>query len=153
MLLLSLVVSNSKLPNVWMTRSDSQSKPKDSFYVFGILEGNCTFGYLKQFIQRPRDFKMKASFTGYPGSLSPEQQKTFDLFKSHVTKSTQNPIYDDHYLCRFCRARDFDLTKVIKMWDEFLKWRKDNDIDNIHVQATPHSIQHFSFLPCFGLYY
>lgn len=79
------------------------------------------------------------SYTGYPGNLSPEQEKTFTLFKQYVReKVTANPYFDDYYLCRFCRARDFDLTKVIKMWDDFWKWRIDNDIENIHVSSSCH---------------
>jgi len=41
--------------------------------------------------------------------------------------------YDDVYLLRFCRARNFDMEKVYLMWDNFMKWRKENDMDNILV--------------------
>ena len=43
----------------------------------------------------------------------------------------KNPPYDDAYLLRFLRARKFDLEKAKKMFDDFIKWRIDNNIDNI----------------------
>ena len=42
-----------------------------------------------------------------------------------------DPVYDDYYLLRFCRARKFDLDKVIIMWNNFILWRQDNDVDTI----------------------
>lgn len=38
--------------------------------------------------------------------------------------------YDDYYLLRFLRAREFDIKKTIEMFDEFYKWRQENDVDN-----------------------
>ena len=31
-----------------------------------------------------------------------------------------NPWFNDAYLLRFCRARKFDLPKIIEMFDNFL---------------------------------
>lgn len=34
-------------------------------------------------------------------------------------------------LCRFLKARKFDLDKTVQMWVDMLKWRKDNGVDSI----------------------
>ncbi|GAB2282070.1 hypothetical protein Dimus_016627 [Dionaea muscipula] len=34
-------------------------------------------------------------------------------------------------LCRFLKARRFDLDKSVHMWEEMIKWRKDNRVDSI----------------------
>lgn len=33
--------------------------------------------------------------------------------------------------CRFLKARRFDLDKTVQMWEEMLKWRKENGVDTI----------------------
>lgn len=42
-------------------------------------------------------------------------------------------LYDDPYLLRFLRARKFDIHKTQIMFVDFIKWRKENDVDNINV--------------------
>lgn len=42
-----------------------------------------------------------------------------------------DPQYDDYYLLRFLRARKFDMDKSKLMFENFLQWRKDNDVDHI----------------------
>ena len=42
-------------------------------------------------------------------------------------------VYDDPYLLRFLRARKFDIAKTQLMFNDFIKWRKENDVDNIMV--------------------
>ena len=37
----------------------------------------------------------------------------------------------DQFLIRFCRARKFELDKVCLMFDNYVKYRKDNKIDTI----------------------
>ena len=41
--------------------------------------------------------------------------------------------YDDAYLLRFLRARKFDLKKTLKMFDDFIAWRKKMGVDEIDV--------------------
>jgi len=41
--------------------------------------------------------------------------------------------YDDYYLLRFLRARKFDFAKAELMWNNFLKWRRDNKVDDINL--------------------
>ena len=48
-----------------------------------------------------------------------------------------NPPYDDTYLLRFLRARKFDIPKTEIMFKNFIKWRVDNDIDNIESYQFP----------------
>jgi len=71
--------------------------------------------------------------TGYLGDLSAEQEAVLVKLRHHLreTWKSTDPRYDDHYLLRFCRARKFDYEKVQKMFDDFMKWRQENDIDNI----------------------
>jgi predicted MPP superfamily phosphohydrolase len=37
-------------------------------------------------------------------------------------------------LLRFLRARKFKLKDVIKMWGDFIDWRKKNNVDTIEVK-------------------
>jgi len=39
------------------------------------------------------------------------------------------PWFDDVYLLRFCRARKFELKKVIEMWENFYINRREKNID------------------------
>lgn len=40
-------------------------------------------------------------------------------------------IYDDYYMLRFLRARKFDMEKTKLMFDNFMTWRKEHDVDTI----------------------
>lgn len=42
--------------------------------------------------------------------------------------------FDDLYLLRFLRARKFDVDKTYLMFSNFIKWRKENDVENIEVK-------------------
>jgi hypothetical protein len=44
---------------------------------------------------------------------------------------TQNPWHKDYYFLKFCRARKFDLPKVKDMFTNYMKYRTENDLDNI----------------------
>jgi hypothetical protein len=71
--------------------------------------------------------------TGYLEDLSDEQRVVLDRLRQHLREELANndPRYDDRYLLRFCRARKFDYPKVQLMFDNFLKWRETNGVDNI----------------------
>lgn len=70
--------------------------------------------------------------SGWPGDCSDAQLKVLGEFRQAVTAmGCTNPPYDDAYLLRFCRARKFDLQKILLMWNNFVNWRKENNIDNI----------------------
>jgi len=42
--------------------------------------------------------------------------------------------YDDLYLLRFLRARKFDIEKTNLMFTNFMKWRTENNVDEIEVK-------------------
>lgn len=42
-----------------------------------------------------------------------------------------HPVFDVYTLPRFLRARDHDLDKAYEMFENHLKWREENDVDNI----------------------
>ena len=65
--------------------------------------------------------------------MSPEQQDCLDKFKAWVEAEnlTQNPWHKDYFFLKFCRARKFDLPKVQEMFKNYMKYREENDLDNI----------------------
>lgn len=66
--------------------------------------------------------KKEKDYTGFPGDCSEKQLKVLEAFKQKVYTefNLSSPPYDEPYLLRFCRARKFDLTKILKMFEEFL---------------------------------
>lgn len=72
-------------------------------------------------------------FHSFMGDLGEDQEKALELFKKYVKDNsiTDHPQYDDYYMLRFLRARKFDMEKTILMFNNFMQWRKDNDVDNI----------------------
>lgn len=49
---------------------------------------------------------------------------------------TENPWFTDTFLLRFCRARKFDLEKSKVMFQNYLQYRQEYDLDHIiHVSA------------------
>jgi hypothetical protein len=66
------------------------------------------------------------------GDLSPEQTQALKKFRAEVqAMGIPDSKFDDHYLLRFLRARKFDLAKTKEMWVNFIKWRKENGVDDI----------------------
>lgn len=78
------------------------------------------------------DLVFKLPSEGRLGCLTADQEKVLQDFKAHVTDVMQinDPKWDDWYLLRFCRARKFKLPDVIKMFENFIAWRKEQDVDN-----------------------
>ena len=64
-----------------------------------------------------------------------EQVVIFRNFKSWIEINhmhiLENPWMTDQFLIRFCRARKFELEKICLMFDNYVKYRKDNKIDTI----------------------
>jgi hypothetical protein len=69
---------------------------------------------------------------GTLGHLTPKEQGILTEFRTHVkdVMKLTDTKWDDWYLLRFCRARKFDLPKVITMWENFINWRKEKNVDN-----------------------
>ena len=67
------------------------------------------------------------------GDMSEEQEKQLEVFRKYIKDNnvTDHPQYDDYYLLRFLRARKFDMEKTLLMFNNFMTWRKENDVDNI----------------------
>ena len=72
-------------------------------------------------------------------------------FKKYIKDNnlTDHPQYDDYYLLRFLRARKFDMDKTKLMFNNFLEWRRENDVDNIiDVSEIPIIPKRFTLCPC-----
>lgn len=65
--------------------------------------------------------------------MSKEQEAVLKEFKNWIqqNKVTENPWLNDVQLLRFCRARNFQIEKIIEMFSHYMEYRKDNDIDHI----------------------
>lgn len=87
--------------------------------------------------------------TGYVGNLTAEQAQCLEKIKDHVHNklNVQNPRFDDQYFLRFCRARNFDFDKVRIMFEECLKWRKEQDVDNVCSLEFPKIKEVFPYYP------
>lgn len=72
----------------------------------------------------------------YSIPMTSDEQKILtkfqDLIKSKNLEYNTNQI-DDSYLIRFLRARKMDLNKTYEMFSNYIKWRKENNIDQIEV--------------------
>jgi hypothetical protein len=57
----------------------------------------------------------------------------FGQFKEWIEKNnaTKNPWHIDEFLLKFCRARKFDIDKVIEMFKNYMEYRTEHDIDNV----------------------
>mmetsp|Transcript_37992 Transcript_37992/g.34022 ORF Transcript_37992/g.34022 Transcript_37992/m.34022 type:complete len:345 (+) Transcript_37992:43-1077(+) len=76
---------------------------------------------------------MQKNFSGFPGDCSEEQLQVLEKLRNEVkAMGLDLNKYDDQYLLRFCRARKFKFDKVLEMWKKFVKWRQENNVDNIN---------------------
>lgn len=71
--------------------------------------------------------------------MSDEQSRGLEDFKAYIKESgiTDHPQFDDYYLLRFLRARKFDQEKSRLMFNNFLDWRKENEVDTILEVKSP----------------
>lgn len=72
-------------------------------------------------------------YTGFMGDTSPEQDLILKQFREWVKQENYDKIgrFDDYDLLRFCRARKFEMEKMKTMFQNFINWRRENDIDNV----------------------
>ncbi len=77
--------------------------------------------------------KKEKDYTGFMGDLSEGQQAMLDYFRNWIKTEniSDHPQYDDYYMLRFLRARQFDWDKTKLMFTNFLNWRKEKNVDNI----------------------
>lgn len=62
-----------------------------------------------------------------------EEEKAVNVFREAlVSLDLLPPRHDDyHTMLRFLKARRFDHDKTLHMWEEMLKWRRENGVDTI----------------------
>lgn len=74
--------------------------------------------------------------SGYVGDLSAQQEEILNKFRENL-QDVMKPDYDDHYLLRWLRARDFDLKKAEAMLRDALAWRQQIGADTILTDYQP----------------
>ena len=69
----------------------------------------------------------------FMGDMNEGQERALEEFKRYLKENNiaDHPQYDDYYLLRFLRARKFDMEKTKLMFNNFIEWRRENDVDNI----------------------
>jgi hypothetical protein len=70
--------------------------------------------------------------TGYMETMTESEKKVLDEFTIYVKQKPDVPeeIINTWYLLRFCRARKFDIKKMIIMFDNFIAWKKEKNLLN-----------------------
>ena len=69
--------------------------------------------------------------------MNKSQYEALEKFKEKILNEgllKEFGNFDDVYLLRFLRARKFDLEKTFLMFNNFLKWRVENGVDQIEVK-------------------
>lgn len=71
--------------------------------------------------------------SSFMGDMNEDQERALEIFRSWIKDNniTDHPQYDDYYLLRFLRARKFDMDKTKLMFNNFIDWRRENDVDNV----------------------
>lgn len=72
--------------------------------------------------------------SGRPGHLDPGQEHTLKKFQQRIQeKGLYNPErHDEACLCRFLRARKWDLEATFTMFSDAEKWRRDFKVDELY---------------------
>jgi len=78
------------------------------------------------------------------GDLSEDHEQALEQFKKLIAEEslTNDPRYDDYYLLRFLRARQFDIERTMKMFREFLDWRTEHRADEAMVIYKCPNVEH-----------
>ncbi|KDN46651.1 putative SEC14-phosphatidylinositol/phosphatidylcholine transfer protein [Tilletiaria anomala UBC 951] len=76
----------------------------------------------------------KDPLSGRPGHLDPGQQHVLKKFKTAIEEQgLYNPErHDEACMCRFLRARKWDLEASLAMFEEAEKWRKEFKVDELY---------------------
>lgn len=86
----------------------------------------------------------------YPYELNRDQYNTLIAFKERINKDgllSDFVYFNEDYLLRFCRARKFDLEKMMKMFTTFIKWRKEFGTDEIESWEFPERAEVKKYYP------
>ncbi|KAL5501518.1 hypothetical protein ACEPAH_8778 [Sanghuangporus vaninii] len=83
--------------------------------------------------------KVRRSFKGHLGHLTPEQEQALETFKEILGNAglytpateTSRASHDDATLARFLRARRFDPIKAEKQFADRLSWEKKHDVHDL----------------------
>ncbi len=79
---------------------------------------------------------------GYLGRLNAEQEITLAKFKAVINTLAAKKWgydlsqFDDYDYLRFLRARKFGLKEASVMFNKYIQWRKDFEVDKIYVLRT-----------------
>jgi hypothetical protein len=82
---------------------------------------------------------------------TPEKKDLVDQFRKHPDViSHLKEEYNDDYLSRWLRARNWDLEKAASMFNLSMIWRKENDIDTIveRYEGSDSFKRMISYWPC-----
>uniref|UniRef100_A0A1B0GP34 Uncharacterized protein n=1 Tax=Phlebotomus papatasi TaxID=29031 RepID=A0A1B0GP34_PHLPP len=79
------------------------------------------------------------------GEMTPLQESKLVELEALLKEKNEYQTPDHQMICRFLRARDFNVEKSYQMLQDSLKWRQDNDIDHILqlYKAPPVVTKHF----------
>ena len=72
----------------------------------------------------------------FTASITLEERGGMEKFKDYLDDQEidyDEDKFDTSFLIRFLRARKLDIKKSAEMFNNYLQWRIDEDIDNIHV--------------------
>lgn len=81
--------------------------------------------------------------------LNQSQFEILNKFKEKIISENlcENPArYSDTFLLSYCRARKFELEKVYLMFSNYIKWRKENNVDDIEVKNKYYKIHKYKSL-------
>jgi hypothetical protein len=74
------------------------------------------------------------------GDLNDDMTHHLNDFRTFVMElGLDTKMYDDYYLLRFLRARKFNMDNTKLMFNNFITWRKENDVDNVLEVSKLHS--------------
>ena len=63
--------------------------------------------------------------------LSDKQRSIFEDFKTCLGSDYNPEMHDEATVLRFLRARQFDIPKACMMWQEYIKWRIEKQVDSV----------------------
>lgn len=78
---------------------------------------------------------------------SQKEQDCLNYLRQHLAKDLQEipsspEVVGDRKLIRFLRGHDYNCDKIIELYRNFLKWRKDNNVNEIRNQIIYHGYDH-----------